>query len=187
MATWAVTWRMWRNNSFSLIWLIAALTLAPVAQPVHAQQTQSPAASICREDRVLVAQSSGRALSFEVEIADTPTSRAQGLMYRRSLAAGTGMLFIYESPQIVSFWMRNTFIPLDIIFIDARGVIRHIHPDARPLDETPIPGALVGDPAPERLMVLEIGGGEAARLGLAKGQAIAHPRLASATAAVPCR
>ncbi|MFN3524977.1 MAG: DUF192 domain-containing protein [Paracoccus sp. (in: a-proteobacteria)] len=177
---------MWLNKRVFLLWLVAALAFSPVTAPAHAQLADGPTTAVCRDDRVLVVQPSGRALSFEVEIADTPSTRAQGLMYRRSLASGTGMLFIYESPQTVSFWMRNTFIPLDLVFIDARGVVRHIHRNARPLDETPIPGAMAGDPAPLRLMVLEIGGGEAARLGLATGQAIAHPRLDPATAAIPC-
>lgn len=122
-----------------------------------------------------------------IEIADTPQERAQGLMFRRDLPAGRGMLFIYEHPQPVSFWMRNTLIPLDLIFLDTQGVIRHIHRMARPLDETPIPGAAIGDPRPERLMVLEIAGGEADRLGLAVGQAMAHPRLDPLQAAWPCR
>lgn len=108
-------------------------------------------------------------------------------MFRRELPRGQGMLFIYPAPVETSFWMRNTFIPLDIIFIDERGVIRHIHPEARPLDESPIPGAAPGDPDRRRLMVLEIGGGEAARLGLRAGQALAHPRLDQSRAAWPCR
>lgn len=97
------------------------------------------------------------------------------------------MLFVYPEPQPVSFWMRNTLIPLDLIFFDETGVIRHIHRNARPLDETPIPGAAIGDPRPDRLMVLEIAGGEAARLGLAAGQQLAHPALDRAGAAWPCR
>ncbi|MCF3972261.1 DUF192 domain-containing protein [Paracoccus salsus] len=124
---------------------------------------------------------------FTVEVADDADERARGLMFRRDLAAGQGMLFIYDTPRKVSFWMRNTLIPLDLIFMDSRGVIRHIHPMATPLDETPIPGAADGDSQPERLMVLEIAGGEAARLGLAPGQAMAYPRLDRGQAAWPCR
>lgn len=125
-------------------------------------------------------------LPITVEIADDPAERAQGLMFRRELAPQHGMLFIYETPQPASFWMRNTLIPLDIIFMDATGTLRHIHPNARPLDETPIPGAAVGDPDPLRLMVLEIGGGEAERLGLGTGQAMAHPAIDPAVAAISC-
>ncbi|WP_134678862.1 DUF192 domain-containing protein [Paracoccus ravus] len=121
-----------------------------------------------------------------VEIADDPEERARGLMFRKHLPPGQGMLFIYEHPQPVSFWMRNTLIPLDIIFLDATGEIRHIHPGARPLDETSIPGAVVGDPAPERLMVLEVPGGDAKRLGLRSGMALAHPAVPAVTARAHC-
>ncbi|MFV0292780.1 MAG: DUF192 domain-containing protein [Paracoccus sp. (in: a-proteobacteria)] len=125
--------------------------------------------------------------AFHVEIADDPDERAQGLMYRGSLAPDSGMLFIYEMPQEVSFWMKNTLIPLDMIFMDASGTIRYIYPSARPYDLTAIPGARAGDPAPERLMVLEIAGGESARLGLTEGMAMSHPRLNQTQAAIPCQ
>lgn len=147
---------------------------------------ESPAlAADCQIDR---AQFQGRGLSVTVavEIADDPAERARGLMGRRELPPGQGMLFIYEHPQPVSFWMRNTLIPLDMIFIDARGEVRHVHPMARPLDETPIPGAAAGDPAPERLMVLEVAGGDAARLGIAPGMVLSHPLLPQAAALAPC-
>lgn len=125
-------------------------------------------------------------LTLRVEIADDPAERAQGLMFRRQLAAGTGMLFIYEMPQPVSFWMRNTLIPLDMIFIAASGEVRHVHPMAKPLDETAIPGAAIGDPQPDRLMVLELAGGEAARLGIRPGMVLAHPGLPQDEAKAPC-
>lgn len=140
----------------------------------------------CDPGQAIFATEGSAPLSVTVEIADDPAERAQGLMFRRSLAPQHGMLFIYDTPQPSSFWMRNTLIPLDIIFMDATGRIRRIHENARPLDETPIPGAAVGDPDPLRLMVLEIGGGEAARLGLAVGQAMAHPALDPKTAAISC-
>lgn len=160
----------------------AFITILLLAAP---QSLEAQSVSGCRPDRVQVFTPSGQSIRLTVEVADTPESRAQGLMYRDALAQGTGMLFIYEHPQPVAFWMRNTRIPLDMLFIDAAGVIRHIHPGAAPFDETSIPGALPSDPDPARLMVLEIGGGEAARLGLREGAAIAHPAL-PATALHPC-
>jgi uncharacterized protein len=163
----------------ALFWCLAA--------PLAAQEPLSAApAAQCHPDRLLVRLDPQRALAFDIEVADTVDSRARGLMFRRSLPPGTGMLFIYKRPQPVSFWMRNTLIPLDMVFIDAWGVIRHIHDNARPLDETPVPGAVAGDPHPERLMVLEIAGGEAQRLGLEPGQAIAHPALGAEDQAWPC-
>lgn len=97
------------------------------------------------------------------------------------------MLFVYDEPREVSFWMRNTLIPLDLIFMDATGTIRHIHPNARPLDETPIPGATADDQNPERKLILEIPGGDAARLGLAAGQPMASLQLDQRKAAWRCR
>lgn len=140
----------------------------------------------CQPGRVAILTNSG-VVTFDVEIADTADERARGLMFRRDLASNHGMLFVYEEPQAVSFWMRNTYIPLDMIFVNARGVIRHIGANARPLDETPIPGAAPGDPAPERLMVLEIGGGEAARRNLAPGQPLASPFLDQDNSVWPCK
>lgn len=166
--------------------LAVALLLA-LAAPLAAQPIVPAADAQCRSDAALIRTAGDKALSFQIEVADTPELRAQGLMFRRNLPAGQGMLFVYPEPQPVSFWMRNTLIPLDLIFFDETGVIRHIHRNARPLDETPIPGAAVGDPQPDRLMVLEIAGGEAARLGLAAGQQLAHPALDRTTAAWPCR
>ena len=96
------------------------------------------------------------------------------------------MLFVYQSPQPTSFWMKNTLIPLDILFFDARGVLRHVHSQARPLDLTSLPGALPGDPDPNRMFVLELAGGEAARKGLVPGTALGHPAVPQDDAARPC-
>nr|WP_111297912.1 DUF192 domain-containing protein [Paracoccus saliphilus] len=173
---------MWRNNTVASVFLVFALagqagTGTAVAQPMPAVQ--------CHDRRVLLETPSG-VVDIMVEVADTAERRATGLMHRQDLPKGQGMLFIYETPQKVSFWMRNTLIPLDMVFLDESGLIRHIHRNAQPLDETPIPGALPGDPEPNRLMVLEIAGGEAARLGLKPGQMMAHPALDDARAAWPC-
>ncbi|WP_246098615.1 DUF192 domain-containing protein [Paracoccus laeviglucosivorans] len=128
----------------------------------------------------------GRSVEVAVEIADDAAERARGLMFRRDLPQGSGMLFIYEHPQQVAFWMRNTLIPLDMIFIDARGEVRHVHPMAKPLDESSVPGAAIGDPAPERLMVLEVPGGDAARLGISPGMVLSHPGIPQQQARARC-
>ncbi|WP_299360977.1 DUF192 domain-containing protein [uncultured Paracoccus sp.] len=163
--------------------LTLALALAlPVGGTVHAG---SSGALSCQEDVAILVSESGE-IPVRVEIADDADERARGLMHRTSLPPGQGMLFIYSSPQQVAFWMKNTLIPLDLLFIDAAGRVRHIHPNARPHDLTSIPGATEDDPSPERLMVLEIGGGEAARLGLTTGSILRHPRLPQHIAAAPC-
>ncbi|AGT07879.1 hypothetical protein JCM7686_0770 [Paracoccus aminophilus JCM 7686] len=139
----------------------------------------------CSPDKVVFATLDG-ATSISVEIADTEAERARGLMFREHLGEKEGMLFIYDSPRPVAFWMKNTVIPLDMVFLDARGVIRLIHSNARPHDETPIPGAAPGDDDPARLMVLELAGGEAARLGLEPGMGMASTRLPQSGAVLPC-
>ncbi len=109
---------------------------------------------------------------FSVEVADDPGERSMGLMHRESMAKSAGMLFVYERPQRVAFWMRNTLIPLDMIFIDADGVVTRIHENAVPLDETAIEG---GDKVQ---YVLEINAGLAARFGLTPGSEVRHPAIA---------
>ena len=109
--------------------------------------------------------------SFDIQIADDPAERSQGLMFVESLPRFSGMLFIYEAPQSAAFWMRNTLIPLDMIFAGSDGVVTHIHSDAVPLDETPIPG---GD---DVKYVLEINGGLAKKLGISGGDVLLHASL----------
>jgi uncharacterized membrane protein (UPF0127 family) len=89
-------------------------------------------------------------------------------MFRRSLAPDRGMIFPYDPPQAVAFWMKNTLIPLDMIFIRADGRIARIA-TAKPLDETPVPA---GEPI---AAVLEIGGGRSAELGIRAGDRVDWP------------
>jgi uncharacterized membrane protein (UPF0127 family) len=108
---------------------------------------------------------------FNVEIADTPETTSRGLMFRRELAPDAGMLFDFLDERPVSFWMRNTLIPLDMLFIRANGEVAKIHANAIPHDETPIPS---GEPV---RFVLEIPGGRAAELGISAGDVMVHPRV----------
>ncbi len=117
---------------------------------------------------------------FSVEIADEPQEQAQGLMFRERLPSSAGMLFVYDRPQPVRFWMKNTLIPLDMLFLDQTGRVTRIHENARPLDETPIDG---GDGVQ---LVLEINGGMARALGITEGSVMRHPVIDSATALWPC-
>ena len=106
---------------------------------------------------------------FRVEFAATHAQRAQGLMYRPSLAPDAGMLFDYGRETLVAMWMKNTFIPLDILFIAANGVIVNIA-------ERTVPGSLasISSAGPVRA-VLEINGGAAERLEIKPGDRVVHP------------
>jgi hypothetical protein len=111
---------------------------------------------------------------LRVWLADTPERQSQGLMFVRSLPQMRGMLFVYGQPKAISMWMKNTYIPLDMLFIDARGRIQQIVEQTTPhsLD-------LIRSDEPA-LAVLEIAGGEARRLGLHAGQRVSHPALPGA-------
>ncbi len=139
----------------------------------------SAAAAPCRDDVVELRGDWGRA-RFNVELADDAAERAQGLMDRPEMARSAGMLFVYETPHRASFWMRNTLIPLDMIFADATGTVTRVHENAVPLDETAISG---GDGV---LLVLEINGGLASRLGIAPGSQLRHPAVPQSDAGWPC-
>jgi uncharacterized membrane protein (UPF0127 family) len=106
---------------------------------------------------------------FTVEIAATPEEQERGLMFRKSLAGDRGMIFPYEPAQQVAFWMKNTLIPLDIVFIRSNGTIARIT-NAEPMDITPLPS---GEPV---AAVLEIRGGRAKELGIREGDAVAWTR-----------
>jgi hypothetical protein len=108
---------------------------------------------------------------FTVEIAETDAQRAQGLMYRPTLAADRGMLFIFPNDHVVSMWMKNTLVPLDMLFVDAGGKIVTIR-------ERAVPGSLkiVSSRIAVRA-VLELAGGSVSRLGLMTGDKIVNARL----------
>jgi uncharacterized protein len=106
---------------------------------------------------------------FAVEIADTEAQRSKGLMFRKEMPEGEGMLFDFHREQEVSFWMRNTYIPLDMIFIRGDGRILRIAENTEPLSTRLIPSG-----GPVRA-VLEVIGGTARKFGIAPGDQVAYP------------
>ena len=107
--------------------------------------------------------------AFSVEVARNDADRAQGLMFRRSMAPDRGMLFDFERVQPISMWMQNTYLPLDMLFIRPDGTIARVAENAEPLSTRTIPS---GEPV---LAVLELNGGTAARLGIKAGDRVQHP------------
>jgi uncharacterized membrane protein (UPF0127 family) len=110
---------------------------------------------------------------FRIEMAVTPNQKTQGLMYRRTMAADAGMLFDYGHAEPVAMWMRNTLIPLDMLFIGTDGRVVNVH-------ERAIPGSLDTIPSNGPVQaVLELNGGTVARLGIKPGDRIIHPAFKS--------
>lgn len=113
----------------------------------------------------LTITSDGKVHKFTVEVARTDDQQTHGMMFRTAILPDRGMIFPYAVPQPLAFWMRNTLIPLDMIFIRQDGTIARIA-TAQPRDETPVPS---GEPV---VAVLEIAGGRAAELGIEAGDRI---------------
>jgi uncharacterized membrane protein (UPF0127 family) len=150
MSTFVISLRIPRS-AFALCLVISMVTsLAAAAQGLEPLE---------------VTTASG-AYPFQVEIANNETSREKGLMFRLFMPADRGMLFEFEKNQPVAFWMKNTYIPLDMVFIAPDGRVTHIAAKAEPLSEAVVPS---GGPC---IAVLELNGGTAARIGLAPGDKV---------------
>lgn len=106
--------------------------------------------------------------SIDVEVAMTPAERSQGLMYRSKMEENHGMLFIFDRDEMQSFWMKNTIMPLDILFIDSKGVINTIHHNTVPYSEKPIPSK------GKSQFVVEVNGGYCSRHGIKEGDLIEY-------------
>lgn len=137
------------------------------------------AEAACAPDRLDLRWDGGKE-SFAVKVADDGAERAQGLMFVEAMPLSEGMLFVYEAPRRVSFWMKNTLIPLDMVFADASGTVTRVHTGAVPGDLTPIDG---GEGVQ---FVLEINAGLAGKLGIGPGTVMRHPAIPASTAAWSC-
>lgn len=138
--------------------MLLAMVLLAMAVPARAGMSE-----------LVVETAAGARHPFSVEVADDDRSRAMGLMFRVKLGADEGMLFDFRPPQRVAMWMKNTFIPLDMLFLADDGRIVHVVARAVPHSLTH-----VGPSEPVRA-VLEINGGTAERLGIATGDRVRHP------------
>jgi len=146
--------------------LLAALFFAGlISSPA---QSNGSAMVLPADPTPLVALTSAGEKRFTIEIADSPEERSRGLMYRERMAETQGMLFVFEQTQPVAFWMQNTRLPLDLLFISETGEVRAI------LDGKPFSTEAISAGEPVRF-VLELNAGAAARAGIAVGDHIRHP------------
>jgi uncharacterized membrane protein (UPF0127 family) len=144
--------------------IVAFAALLCVAAPVAAQTPSG-------ERETLVIETQNGPQTFEVEIADEPRERSVGLMYRREMPKGAGMLFDFGEEQPVSMWMANTYIPLDMLFIRADGTVSSIAERTTPLSERSISSK-------ETVRyVLEINGGVSDALGIEQGDKMSGPAM----------
>ena len=160
--------RLWKLKSLKYKCAVAALTFA----------IGGPGAA-CQLDIVDLRSDTGKA-RFKVQIADDDAERAQGLMHVEKMPRFSGMLFVYDEPLHAYFWMKNTLIPLDMLFIDETGVVTHVHENAVPHSLESIDGG------ENVLAVLEVNGGLSRLLGLGVGTQIRHPAFNQTTAIWPC-
>jgi uncharacterized protein len=149
-------------------WLWRLVVLLILLAPGH-----TPGADLDFETAPLTIESITGSFEFEVELASTAEQRRQGLMFRESLEDDRGMLFDFGRTAPVTMWMRNTFIPLDMLFIDADGQIHRIVENTQPLSD-----AVIGSGGPVRA-VLELRGGVSAELGIQPGDQVIHPMFST--------
>ena len=136
-----------------------------------AAEPAAPAAVSFEQSPLIVDAADGE-FEFLVEMAVSPAQRSQGLMFRESLAEDRGMLFDFGRPQRATMWMRNTYVPLDMLFIDDHGQITQIAANTQPLSD-----AVIASREPVRA-VLELRGGISAKLGIKPGDRVIHPLFA---------
>lgn len=149
----------------SVLLAFFAVTIGQFPDYAYAETAQKANLSIMREDKKIA--------DFQIEIAESDDDKIRGLMFREQMPADHGMIFHYSPPQDANMWMKNTLIPLDMLFVGAKHTIVYIHHKALPHSLTPI-GA--GQPVTS---VIEINGGEAKRRGIQVGDHIAINRSIS--------
>ena len=147
---------------------IACLILT-VPAAVHPVSAQTAARESVAETEPLSIVTKAGPKRFEVEVMRDDAGRSRGLMFRRHMAADHGMLFDFERTEPVTMWMKNTYLPLDMVFIRPDGVVSRIAADTEPLSTAIIPS---GSPVSA---VLELNAGTAAKLGIQAGDRVEHP------------
>ena len=160
-------------RGFLRIFLAAILTVA--ALPALAASSGPGLPMLLPVDPApLVAETASGEKRFQIEIADTALEHAQGLMFRRVMPDDRGMLFVFPQTRRMAFWMKNTPMPLDLLFIDEEGVVRAIR------QGVPFSEAEIAPPVEVRF-VLELKAGTAQKAGIAEGARFSHPQIEAAS------
>jgi uncharacterized membrane protein (UPF0127 family) len=147
--------------------LFAVLLAAPLAPTMPRAETAVDDMAAARTEPLGIATKGGRR-AFKVEVMRNDADRARGLMFRKAMAADRGMLFDFEAVQPVNMWMKNTYLPLDMVFIRPDGTVARVAADTEPLSTKVIPS---GEPV---LAVLELNAGTAEKLGIRPGDRVEH-------------
>ena len=153
---------------FAFVAVLLLLGFEVHAQGLRPYEPLNPAKAQSLPESPLLIESDGTSHRFIIELADSPDEHAIGLMHRNFLAADRGMLFDYKKPHLARFWMRNTFISLDMLFVRSNGRIEFIAENTVPHSER-----TVGPRRPVQA-VLEVPAGTVARLGIQVGDIVRH-------------
>lgn len=151
--------------------VVSAVALAAVMIAAVMTAPGASAGDACSPDRIDFSSAAGEA-SFTIEVVDTEESRAQGLMFREDLGADSGMLFVYPDAAPRAFWMKNTPLPLDIVFLNDRGAICSVARNTTPFSLDVIPSTCSAQ------TILEVNAGIADEAGLKVGVVARHPAIA---------
>jgi uncharacterized protein len=151
---------------FAAVLAVAALSFGLATAPGVAEEQSAPV----QTERLEIVTATGPH-AFEVEVARSEKDRARGLMFRRSLPQDHGMLFLFENERPIAMWMKNTYIPLDMVFVSRKGRVTSIARGAIPLSEAVIPS---GGPV---YAVIELSAGAADAIGLSVGDHVRHPEF----------
>lgn len=155
------------KRSFYFVAVLAVI-FAATGYLLWGKSFLSASAQNVHAEKILIKTADDKSHAFHVELALTPAQQAYGLMNRKSMPKDYGMLFVFQTDAHRSFWMKNTLIPLDMIFIKNDGTIGHIHENAIPHDLTPVLSQ------GKARAVLEINGGVSSKLGIKPGDKVIH-------------
>jgi len=167
------------TRTFMLSMLLAVLLPHGVAVALEPGDTVLPLSAFPREP-IVIETRSARRHSFDAWRADTPATREQGLMFVRDMRPDQAMFFVYEPPQHVAMWMKNTLLPLDMLFVDEAGCVAKTVRDARPgsLDTISADGQIA--------LVVELKGGTSKALGIEAGDRVQRPDANWPDRGLPC-